>query len=53
VDACRRVFAGDTRWTVVRGGELEEDDTPGLPVRSRHVGDPIIESNLTRRIDFA
>ena len=25
----------------------------GLPVWSRHVGDPILESNKTRRIDFA
>jgi hypothetical protein len=25
----------------------------GLPVWSRHVGDPILESNLTRRVDFA
>jgi hypothetical protein len=25
----------------------------GLPVWSRHVGDPILESNVTRRVDFA
>ena len=24
VEACRRVFASDTRWTVVRGSDLEE-----------------------------
>ncbi|MEV4077417.1 NAD(P)H-binding protein [Nonomuraea fuscirosea] len=53
VDACRRVFASDTRWTVVRGSDLEEGDSQGLPVWSRHVGDPILKSNLTRRIDFA
>ena len=53
VEACRRVFASDTRWTVVRGSDLEEGDTQGLPVWSRHVGDPILESNLTRRVDFA
>ena len=53
VEACRRVFASDTRWTVVRGSDLEEGDSQGLPVWSRHVGDPILESNLTRRIDFA
>lgn len=53
VEACRRVFASDTRWTVVRGSELEEGDSQGLPVWSRHVGDPILESNLTRRVDFA
>jgi NAD(P)H-binding len=53
VEACRRVFSSDTRWTVVRGSDLEEGESQGLPVWSRHVGDPILESNLTRRIDFA
>ena len=53
VEACRRVFAGDTRWTVVRGSDLEEGESQGLPVWSRHVGDPILESNITRRVDFA
>ena len=53
VEACRRVFASDTRWTLVRGSDLEEGESQGLPVWSRHVGDPILESNLTRRVDFA
>jgi hypothetical protein len=53
VEACGRVFASDTRWTVVRGSDLEEGESQGLPVWSRHVGDPILESNRTRRIDFA
>ena len=53
VEACRRVFASDTLWTVVRGSDLEEGDSQGLPVWSRHVGDPILESNITRRVDFA
>ena len=53
VEACRRVFASDTRWTVVRGSSLEEGQSQGLPVWSRHVGDPILESNITRRVDFA
>jgi NAD(P)-dependent dehydrogenase (short-subunit alcohol dehydrogenase family) len=53
VEACRRVFASDTRWTVVRGSDLEEGDSQGLPVWSRHVGDPILKSNITRRVDFA
>jgi len=53
VEACRRIFASDTRWTVVRGSDLEEGESQGLPVWSRHVGDPILESNLTRRVDFA
>ena len=53
VEACRRIFDSKTRWTVVRGSDLEEGESQGLPVWSRHVGDPILESNLTRRIDFA
>jgi hypothetical protein len=53
VDACRRIFASDTHWTVVRGSDLEEGESQGLPVWSRHVGDPILESNMTRRVDFA
>jgi hypothetical protein len=53
VEACRRVFASDTRWTVVRGSALEEGESQGLPAWSKHVGDPILESNITRRVDFA
>ncbi len=53
VEACRRVFASNTRWTVVRGSGLEEGESQGLPVWSRHVGDPILESDITRRVDFA
>jgi len=51
--ATRRIFESDTRWTVVRGSDLEEGDSQGLPLWSRHVGDPVLESNMTRRIDFA
>ena len=53
VEATRRVFESDRAWTVVRGSDLEEGDSQGLPVWSRHVGDPILASNLTRRVDFA
>ena len=53
VEACRRIFASGTRWTLVRASDLEEGSSQGLPVGSRHVGDPILKSNLTRRIDFA
>src|SRR6478672_1855812 len=53
VEACRRVFASNTRWTVVRGSDLEEGESQGLPVWARHVGDPILASNITRRVDFA
>jgi hypothetical protein len=53
VEACRRIFASDTRWTVVRGSDLEEGESQGLPVWSRHVGDAVLASNLTRRVDYA
>lgn len=53
IEACRRVFASGKRWTVVRGSDLEEGESQGLPVWSKHVGDPILESNITRRIDYA
>ena len=53
VEACRRVFVSDSRWTVVRGSDLEEGESEGLPVWGRHVGDPILESNITRCVDFA
>ncbi|MCA9565771.1 MAG: NAD(P)H-binding protein [Myxococcales bacterium] len=53
VEACRRIFESDTQWTVVRGSNLEEGESEGLPVWSEHVGDPILASNMTRRVDFA
>lgn len=31
VEACRRIFASDTAWTVVRGSDLEEGESEGLP----------------------
>ena len=42
VEACRRVFSSNTWWTVVRASDLEEGESQGLPVWSRHVGDPIV-----------
>ena len=53
VEATRRIFESDLKWTVVRGSGLEEGESQGLPVWSRHVGDPILKSDLTRRVDFA
>ncbi|MBC6450098.1 NAD(P)-dependent oxidoreductase [Actinokineospora xionganensis] len=53
VEACRRVFASDTRWTVVRGSDLEDGESQGLPVWRGHVGDPALASNRTRRVDYA
>ena len=53
VEACQRVFASNTLWTVVRCSDIEEGPSQGLPVWSRHVGDPVLASNLARRVDFA
>ncbi len=53
VRACNLIFNSDTRWTVVRGSDLEEGRSQGLPVWRRHVGDPALASNLTRRVDYA
>lgn len=53
IEACGRVFASNKLWTVVRGSDLEEGESQGLPVWSKHVGDPILASNITRRVDFA
>ena len=51
--ACKLIFDSDSQWTVVRGSNLEEGESQGLPVWSQHVGDSILESNITRRVDFA
>ncbi len=53
VRACDAVFASDTAWTVVRGSDLAEGPSEGLPVWARHVGDPALARNLTRRVDYA
>ena len=53
VEACRRIFSSKAKWTVVRGSDLEEGESQGLPVWSQHVGDPLLASNLTRRVDYA
>lgn len=53
VRACNLVFDSDRRWTVVRGSDLTEGESEGLPVWSEHVQDPVLASNLTRRVDFA
>lgn len=52
-EACDRIFASERRWTVVRGSDLEEGESQGLPVWAEHVGDPLLASNRTRRVDFA
>lgn len=52
-EATQLVFASATRWTVVRGSDLEEGPSQGLPIWSPHVGDPILARNRMRRVDFA
>jgi len=53
VRATDMIFASDTAWTVVRGSNLEEGESEGLPVWAPLVGDPVLSSNRTRRTDFA
>ncbi|MBS1245355.1 MAG: hypothetical protein H6R36_10 [Chloroflexi bacterium] len=38
---------------LVRGSDLEEGESQGLLAWSRHVGDPVLQSNMTRRVDYA
>lgn len=35
VEACRRIFASDARWTVVRASNLEEGEGEGSPCGAR------------------
>ena len=53
VRACDAIFASETYWTVVRGSDLEEGPSEGLPVWSHHTQDAALARNLTRRTDFA
>lgn len=53
VEACNHIFNSTKRWTVVRGSDLEEGESEGLPIWSEHVGDAILKSNITRRVDYA
>lgn len=51
--ACEAIFESGRRWTVVRGSDLEEGPSQGLPIWRERVHDPALASNLTRRVDFA
>lgn len=53
VRACDSIFASERAWTVVRGSDLEEGPSEGLPIWRERVGDPALASNRTRRVDFA
>lgn len=53
VEAARRIYASDRPWTLVRASTLEEGEPQGLPVWAEHVGDPLLASDRTRRVDYA
>lgn len=53
VRATELIFSSNRNWTVVRGSDLEEGESEGLPIWAEHVGDSRIAHNITRRIDFA
>ncbi|MEM9641627.1 MAG: NAD(P)H-binding protein [Pseudomonadota bacterium] len=53
VRACDMIFASDLNWTVVRGPNLDEGESEGLPLWATHVGDPVVKANIVRRTDFA
>ena len=53
VRATDLIFQSDRKWVVVRGSDLEEGASEGLPVWSEHVQDPVLAGNKMRRIDFA
>ena len=53
VEACRRVFASDTRWTVVRGSDLEEGESRRSASLESARRRPHPRKHITRRVDFA
>ncbi|TWS17727.1 NAD-dependent epimerase/dehydratase family protein [Tsukamurella asaccharolytica] len=53
VEAARRIYASTTAWTLVRASSLEEGPSQGLPIAGAHVGDPVLASDRTRRVDYA
>lgn len=53
IRACDLIFSSAARWTVVRGSDLEEGGSQGMPAWAEHVGDAAISSGIVRRIDYA
>lgn len=47
------IFTSNRLWTLVRGCDLEEGESEGLPIWAEHAHDPRLASNLVRRTDFA
>ena len=53
VEACKRVFTSNTRWTVVRAGSVKEGGSRGMPIWGKRVGGPISATSATLRVDFS
>jgi len=53
IRACDLVFSSPARWTVVRGSDLEEGESQGMPAWAERVGEAAIASGVVRRIDYA
>lgn len=51
--AGKLIFNSGRRWTLVRGPDLEEGESEGLPIWAERAHDPRLAAGLTRRIDFA
>lgn len=53
VEACMRVFASNTRWTVVRAGSVKEGESQGMPLWRKRIGGPVSATSATHRVDFS
>lgn len=51
--AGKLIFSSGRRWTLVRGSDLEEGESEGLPIWAERAHDPRLAANRTRRTDFA
>jgi hypothetical protein len=52
-EAARHVFESSRDWTVVRGSDLGEGPSEGLPIWAERAHDPRLSRNRMRRTDFA
>ncbi|HBZ43694.1 MAG TPA: short-chain dehydrogenase [Maritimibacter sp.] len=51
--AGKLIFSSGRRWTLVRGSDLEEGESEGLPIWAERAHDPRLAANRTCRTDFA
>lgn len=51
--AAAKIFGSGRRWTLVRGSDLEEGESEGLPIWAEHAQDERLKANRTRRTDYA